>query len=121
MSTILEQTVDESPRSEQHRALNGARPSSPSYVRQVRPHVEAFGLTHTGLVREANEDVYLLRPDLGIFAVADGMGGAAAGDVASHMAIDTVREAVAASGALHPTHSAPLVLLGGVEAANALI
>lgn len=38
-----------------------------------------------GRVRDHNEDTYLLRPDLGIFLVADGMGGHQAGDVASAM------------------------------------
>jgi serine/threonine protein phosphatase PrpC len=115
MSAMLEQqTFDEG-------STRGARSSSPSHVRHVRPQVEAFGLTHTGLVRGANEDAYLMRPDLGLFAVADGMGGAAAGDVASRMAIDAVHEAIEESGALRPAHSAPLLLLGGVETANTLI
>jgi protein phosphatase len=41
--------------------------------------------THTGLVRRGNEDSYFARPP--VFAVADGMGGAAAGEVASAMAV----------------------------------
>lgn len=41
--------------------------------------------THTGLVRRANEDAYFARPP--VFAVADGMGGAQAGEVASGMAV----------------------------------
>ena len=43
--------------------------------------------------RPQNEDSYLNLPDLGVFAVADGVGGAQAGDVASQMAMEIVAEA----------------------------
>ena len=39
--------------------------------------------THVGLVRTNNEDAYLAMPDVGVFALSDGMGGAAAGEIAS--------------------------------------
>jgi protein phosphatase len=45
--------------------------------------------------RPQNEDSYLNLPDLGVFAVADGVGGAQAGDVASQMAMEILAEAFA--------------------------
>lgn len=46
----------------------------------------AFG-THTGLVRELNEDSHLALPKIGLWVVADGMGGHEAGEVASGITI----------------------------------
>jgi len=53
----------------------------------------AFGISHVG-ARENNEDnMLLLRlPDAYLLAVADGLGGHNAGEVASRMAVDTLRE-----------------------------
>ncbi len=50
--------------------------------------------THNGLRREHNEDAYTCREDLGLWIVADGMGGHQHGEVASRMAIDTISEQV---------------------------
>jgi protein phosphatase len=50
--------------------------------------------TDTGLVRPVNEDRYLMLADRRIFIVADGMGGHAAGEVASEMAVRSISRAV---------------------------
>lgn len=46
--------------------------------------------TDVGIVRSGNEDNYLMLDDRGVFIVADGMGGHAAGEVASEMAVNTI-------------------------------
>jgi PPM family protein phosphatase len=51
--------------------------------------VRLFGKTDMGLMRKNNEDVFALRPDPGIALVADGMGGAASGEVASRIFAET--------------------------------
>ena len=56
--------------------------------------LEAFGLSDPGSVRTNNEDYFLLAPSLDLYLVADGMGGAQAGEHASKLAGDTVADFV---------------------------
>jgi protein phosphatase len=50
--------------------------------------------THPGLRREGNEDAFRVRADLGLYVVADGMGGHAAGEVASRLAVETIESVI---------------------------
>ncbi|HTW63213.1 MAG TPA: PP2C family serine/threonine-protein phosphatase [Bryobacteraceae bacterium] len=55
--------------------------------------LEAFGLSDPGCVRQNNEDFYLISPR-GVYIVADGMGGAQAGEHASKLAVETVASVI---------------------------
>jgi protein phosphatase len=75
--------------------------------------LEAFALSDTGCVRTNNEDSCRIEPDLGLYVVADGMGGAKAGERASQIAVDTMAEMV-----LLAQSRDSQVLLLAVEEAN---
>jgi protein phosphatase len=57
----------------------------------------AGGDSDRGRVRKRNEDSHLVMPEQSLFAVADGMGGHQGGEIASSIAIDTLRDAFARS------------------------
>lgn len=70
-------------------------------------------MSDRGCVRSNNEDYCLADPQIGLYVLADGMGGAKAGECASRMAVDTVFEVVRESG----RHDSQ-ILLKAVEEAN---
>lgn len=75
--------------------------------------LEVCALTDPGKVRTANQDSYRIVPELGLYLLADGMGGARGGERASQVAVDTVAEILSAS----PYRDAA-ALLSAVEEAN---
>jgi len=78
---------------------------------------ESASHSHVGMVRQVNEDACLDAVQAGLWAVADGMGGYAAGDFVSSLIVDTLR-------AIPPEPSLPAyvqALRAGLEQANAAV
>lgn len=83
-----------------HRILTGGRaPAGPAgghYLRAFGTHtmvdIEAAGITDIGMKRKGNEDALFLDESRNLYVVADGMGGHQAGEVASALVVETIRD-----------------------------
>lgn len=82
--------------------------------------MEVTSQTHQGMIRDHNEDSLLVDEELGLYIVADGMGGHRAGDVASRLAVDTVRERLRTVLKSHHTVESEMLLevKSAIELAN---
>jgi protein phosphatase len=63
--------------------------------------------SHPGLRRDENEDAYCTRPDLGLYLVADGMGGHTAGEVASRLAVEAIEAFISDTRDADPNRTWP--------------
>ncbi len=54
--------------------------------------IKSSGITDVGLRRDGNEDFFSVDDSLGLYVVADGMGGHLAGEVASRIAVDIINK-----------------------------
>lgn len=147
--------ASDSAKTQTHRAVGENTPPPPN-ADELRPagegegrrssvpppgiRVRYYGSTDVGLVREHNEDNFVVADfDKGsrgsadgiqtcsitnkgaIFAVCDGMGGAAAGEVASQLAVDTIHELIAKAGPFKDRDSFATKLVRSIEEAGARI
>jgi protein phosphatase len=83
-------------------------------------HITCAGRTDVGIIRSGNEDNFLMVPDKGIFIVADGMGGHAAGEVASEMAVRVIAREIGSLQGLNDEQVAERMRLS-IRAANGAI
>jgi serine/threonine protein phosphatase PrpC len=78
-------------------------------------------LTHRGRVRQGNEDTCAAAPEAGAYVVCDGMGGAAAGEIASNLAADTFLANLIPPEGTQSTAKPQARLNAAIQAANHIV
>lgn len=107
--------------------MQGTRlPIMESADRFIPPPWQGTGLTDIGLVRTSNQDAFAVENQLGLWVIADGMGGHAGGSIASDLAVKSVVEHVRAlseswSRSADQRTLAVTLLAGAVSAGDAAI
>ncbi len=82
----------ENPHEDTAPSVTALPPREPGIIGKLM--IEAYGASNVGCVRTNNEDYFLVAPTIGLYVVADGMGGAQAGEHASKQAVETIYDLI---------------------------